>query len=372
MRAYAWVRHLSTDADVHLVIADGPAPQPQTTPAVQIHVVPRHYPTWFAKLRSMFVAACRADAMPPIPHAVCADGPTLRSLVAQCSGIRPECIVVFRLGMYPLGRVLAERLGVPVLDLDLDDLESVNHAGLARLHWQHRHFMKAAKEWMRAYLLRWSENRVLKQVRTVYVCSAADQTRLQAAHPHAHVDVFKNSVSILPAPRRPLPVPHLLFVGTLDYFPNEDAAIWIAEAIVPALRKAVHTPFVVQIVGRNAPERLIRRLSACPEVCFLGALPDLRPVYETACCALVPLRAGSGTKLKILEAFAHGVPVVATHIAVHGMELTHEKELLLADAPEGIADAVTDLLGQPERAARLTRSAQAYLHRQGVLHPLPA
>jgi glycosyltransferase involved in cell wall biosynthesis len=370
MRAYAWMRSLASDTQVHLIAAVNHIHTTGLHQAASVHLLPRRYPSSFDKVRALLSACFSPSALPPIPHAIHADEASIQHLAAQLATSKPERLVVFRIGMYPVGRALARQLGIWDVVLDLDDLESVNHAGLSRLRFRSGHYLEALKEYIRAKLLRWSEKRVLTQVRTVYVCSGADQAWLQSTHPNVQVEVFKNSISVAPALRRPLPVPHLLFVGTLDYFPNEDAAIWIAEAIVPALRKILSTHFVVQIAGRNAPERLVRRLSHCPELVFLGEVSDLKPVYQTACCALVPLRAGSGTKLKILEAFAYGVPVVATSTAVRGMELVHGEELLLADAPGSIAAAVQNLLEQPRLAAHLSDRALAYLHHQGVIQPL--
>ncbi len=106
----------------------------------------------------------------------------------------------------------------------------------------------------------------------------------------------------------------LLFVGTLGYFPNADAARFLCRDIVPALRRLSGHAIVVDLAGAGDTTGL-RDIAQMPEVTLLGYVEDLAPLYAAADIAVAPLRAGGGTRIKILEAFAHGVPVVATWLA---------------------------------------------------------
>ena len=118
-----------------------------------------------------------------------------------------------------------------------------------------------------------------------------------------------------------------------------------------------------------APE--VARLAAHPGIVVVANPPDLRPHYEWADLAVVPIAAGGGTRIKLLEAFAHGVPVVATTIGAEGIAAEHGAHLVIADAPEGFAAACCRVLSDPALAARLAAAARqlveaAYSHPCGV------
>lgn len=149
----------------------------------------------------------------------------------------------------------------------------------------------------------------------------------------------------------------LLYNGALTYGPNHDAVCWFVDEILP--RVAARVPeahFVVS--GRNEGVAGRDALLANPRVRLTGFVPDLRPVLDEAALCVVPLRQGGGTRLKILEAFASGLPVVSTTAGAAGIAAEHERHLLIADTPEAFANAVAHLLHHPEQAASLARNAR--------------
>jgi glycosyltransferase involved in cell wall biosynthesis len=172
--------------------------------------------------------------------------------------------------------------------------------------------------------------------------------------------VVPNAVALPPLTSRAPGAGTFLFVGGFGYFPNLDAALWIVEAIVPALRQRLGAAASVTLVGRNAPERLTTR-AARAGVRILGAAEDLAPVYAEACAALVPLRAGGGSRIKLLEAAAHGVPVVATTLGAEDSGLEDGRHIWIADTPEAIADACAAIRRNPETAAQRAASAYAFV-----------
>lgn len=140
--------------------------------------------------------------------------------------------------------------------------------------------------------------------------------------------------------------PHLLFTGTMSYFPNWDAAVFFYEQILPLIQSK-HPEIIFNIVGNHPPEQ-IKRLSNGNNVVVTGHVPDIRPYFEQAAVFVSPLRSGSGVQVKNLEAMGMGVPVVTTSIGAQGLEVEAGKDILIADAPEDFAKHVIDLIQSPD------------------------
>lgn len=147
----------------------------------------------------------------------------------------------------------------------------------------------------------------------------------------------------------------VLFVGSMDYHANEDAVQWFAREVWP--RIAAENPSLeFVIVGRN-PGAAIRAL-ASPSIRVTGTVDDVRTFYADALAVVAPLRIGSGTRLKILEAMAAGAPIVSTRLGAEGIEVEHDKHLLLADSAAGMAESLRLIAGSGELRARLRDSAR--------------
>lgn len=160
------------------------------------------------------------------------------------------------------------------------------------------------------------------------------------------------------APRRPDPL--IILVGTMNYAPNVDGAVWFARTILPRIRRCGVPRARLLIVGRR-PTATVLRLGSQPGVTVIGSAPDLRPHYRQAALVVAPLRAGGGTRIKLLEAAALRRPIVSTTTGAEGLGLRHGRDLLLADDAEGFAGACLSLLRRPHLAHRLARNAAAHL-----------
>ncbi len=171
----------------------------------------------------------------------------------------------------------------------------------------------------------------------------------------------------------------LLFTGVMSYGPNEDAALYFLESILPAVQAAI--PEVrFQVVGRS-PGPQIRELASRPGVEVPGEVPDVRPYLEEAGIFVCPLRWGAGVKNKVLAALAMGKPVVASSLSIEGLDLQDRTHLLIADDPAEFAERVIGLIREPARAEAMgKRGQEAVLTRyswehsartlEGVLTPL--
>ncbi|GIV99276.1 glycosyltransferase family 4 protein [Roseiflexus sp.] len=143
----------------------------------------------------------------------------------------------------------------------------------------------------------------------------------------------------------------LIYPGSLTYSANLDAVHYFLNSIFPHIRR--RRPDVrLRLTGRAEPEHLVA-LPSLEGVDVLGFVPDIRSEVARAWCEVVPLREGSGTRLKVLEALALGTPVVSTPKGVEGLDLEHGRHVMIADTPESFADATLRVLEQPELRAQL-------------------
>ncbi|HEX5888245.1 MAG TPA: glycosyltransferase [Pyrinomonadaceae bacterium] len=150
----------------------------------------------------------------------------------------------------------------------------------------------------------------------------------------------------------------LVFTGSMDWLPNEDAIRYFMREIMPLVKKRVPDT-TLTVVGRNPPPALVDLSKDDSSLVITGRVDDVRPYMESASAYIVPLRIGGGTRLKIFEAMAMEKAVVSTTVGAEGLPLTNGVELLLADEPDTFADAVVKVLSDSEYASALGQRAAA-------------
>ncbi len=138
---------------------------------------------------------------------------------------------------------------------------------------------------------------------------------------------------------------HLVYIGSMDWYPNEDAVSFFADEVLPIIRESVQN-VKFTIVGGN-PSENVQRLADRDGIVVTGRVPEIRPYFSAASVFVVPLRIGSGTRLKILEALAMGKAVVSTTVGAEGLALKNGEEIMIADEPNHFAEAVIRLLTDP-------------------------
>jgi glycosyltransferase involved in cell wall biosynthesis len=183
-----------------------------------------------------------------------------------------------------------------------------------------------------------------------------------------NVVVIENAIS-LPASLPPPPVGSpaaLLFIGALGYFPNQEAVRFLLDEVLPRLQGGSPSSAHLLLAGAGAPPRLRIRLRHTPDVTWVRAPRSVEPLYARSAVALAPIRAGGGTRLKVLEAFAQGRPLVATAAAVAGHDVQPGVHYLRAEAADEWATAIRALLEQPALAARLTTAAFDWVQAHSV------
>ena len=206
--------------------------------------------------------------------------------------------------------------------------------------------------------LGWEEKAAWRRFDGVVLTSERDAQVLSEASPSTRRAVVPNGVNVEQF-RPSTEVPErdrLLFFGANNYFPNHDALLYFIDEILPKI--VARRPNVkLSIVGPGAQPAVLARQSRHVEI--VGFVDDLMPHLERASVVVVPLRIGGGTRLKIVEAMAKSKAIVSTRIGAEGIDLTHERDVLLADSPSDFADQVVRVLGEPGLARQLGQHARA-------------
>lgn len=217
-----------------------------------------------------------------------------------------------------------------------------------------------ATQWRR--MLRF-EGRTLRRFDTVLAVSDTDRDTFRrlygAVGPIEVIPTGVDSEYFTPS-SAPVDPCRLVFTGSMDWLPNEDAAVHFCEQILPRIRAA--EPHVsVALVGRNPTPKVQRLAHVVPGVEVTGRVDDVRPHLARAAVVVVPLRIGGGTRLKIYEAMAMGKAVVSTSVGAEGLPVTDGREVAMADTPEGFATEVLRLFRDPVARGSMETAARAFV-----------
>jgi glycosyltransferase involved in cell wall biosynthesis len=213
-----------------------------------------------------------------------------------------------------------------------------------------------------------SEQQLLHQTDQVWVCSQADRSQLGDRYGTTHrLQIIPNGLDnlfyaeIFQQRRQPHPLTHnVIFIGNFAHHPNAEAAEILLTEIYPALRRQFPQTQLF-LVGRNPTPTMIIASRGDTQITVTGEVEDIRPYLATARVMVVPLRQGSGTRLKILEAFAAGCPVVSTAKGAEGLQCRGGEHFLRAEGTGAILQAIHQLWGDPVLEATLIKAAHDLL-----------
>ena len=286
---------------------------------------------------------------------------TAVQLATKLAGTPFDILHGFRLYTLPWAKIIATRLKIPLLQIDLDDLESQTRKRLADLYRSRRlrhlaaQFEADAQEFLKV------ERTLDHSCRRVFVCSEVDRHHLQNQFPALETVVLPNVVRL---PRtQPIQVAHqpftFLFIGTLGYFPNQDALEYFCATSWPMIVSRARGAVELCIVGDGLPSHIKTWLARQPGVVLSGWVANLEEVYARADAVVIPLRAGGGTRIKLLEALAHGVPVVSTTLGAEGIEVQSGTHAILANTPEEFAAGCLQLVQDAALRNHLAQNGKA-------------
>ena len=299
----------------------------------------RHSRTKLARLARNLDRARRGA--PPLADRFSGFGPSIAAFVRDK---HYQLAVIEHLWCAPYWEQIAPRS--ETVALDAHNVESVLMERCAALEsWLMRLLLRRFREaWLSL------ERRWLPRFDLILAASAPDAVALADLAPTTRICVYPNSLALAPQPEVE-EQQAIVFTGNFEYPPNRDAVQYFHGRIWPLLRKR-HPDLVWRLAGSNA-EAVAGFLRHDPRIQILGPVEDAVVELARARVAIVPLRAGSGTRFKILEAWAAGRAVVSTMIGAEGLGAVDGEHLLLADTPERFADAVSALLESADLRRRV-------------------
>ena len=247
---------------------------------------------------------------------------------------------------------------VPLL-LNCHNVESVIVERYAKLE---KNFAKRLYARVEAKRLQEAERHACARSVMAMACSGLDRDMVLGFRADLPVFVVPNSVDtdfFYPEDTPPIQesAPVLLFQGVMDWYPNRDAVEFFTNQMLPEIRRSFpNVQFV--IAGRNPSPELRQRFAVVPNLQFTGTVPDMRPYLGQAAVVVVPLRIGSGTRIKILEAAASGKAVVSTAIGAEGLDFKDRSEIVIANDPNSFASEVVTLLRDPQQRSSIGQAAR--------------
>jgi glycosyltransferase involved in cell wall biosynthesis len=284
---------------------------------------------------------------------------TPRFHAEQCRRIhdvfsRGDFEVVYADGLSMSQYIAGAKLGAPAV-IDIHDCLSLLHKRGSE--FQPNRLRKIAV-WAEAASIAREERSLSRTFRRIITNSDVDEAYIKLLDRRANTLTIGNGVDAdyFKSVAAAADMSRLVFTGVMGYGPNEDAAVYFAQDILPLIH-ARHPEAEFFVVG-NSPTDRVAALAQARGVHVTGGVPDMRPYLESAGIFVCPLRFGAGVKNKILAALAMSRPVVATTLSVEGLDLADGQDLLLADEPAQFASRVVQLMEDPVYARQLGNHGQ--------------
>ena len=350
IRTLEMLRRLHSRHEIHYVAYDDPATPEGRARAIEyashVYAVDRPIP---ARGSPHFLGQLGANLFSPLPLAVGRYGSqAMRQKVAEL------------VAQEKFDAIVADFLSITPNFADLSQCVLFQHnveSDIWRRHAEHasgarRIYFASQARRMAAY-----ERATCRAVKRVVAVSPQDALAFRETFTATSVDHVPTGVDIdyFRRPAAAAPTTDLVFVGAMDWLPNIDGARWFMTNVLPRVREA-RPGTTLTFAGRN-PSAEIQALGSNGAVRVTGTVPDVRPYLWGASVAIVPLRIGGGTRLKIYEAMAASVPVVSTGVGAEGLTVQNGENIRLADAPEQFADAILQLLNDPGERLRMSQNA---------------
>lgn len=334
--------HKNPDPDEALAAEDACRAAGIETVVVGRAVPPKRGPGFYARLAG--------NLLSPLPYSVSSHaGPALAEAARAFAD--ENAVDVWHCEWTPYAQVLRDALGPRLAAARW----SVMAHNVESLIW--RRYAETADNPMKRWYIRQQLKKFERFERWAYSAATAsiavsreDAALMRAEFGATRVKVVENGVDVgFFRPQRDVErnPAQMLFMGSLDWRPNQDAAVQLLTELLPRVRAAAPHATAV-LVGRRPPEWLRELTVATPGAELHADVPDVRPFLARCGFLTVPLRIGGGSRLKILEALAAGTPVVSTRVGAEGLELTPKRDLMVADTPEEMVSATLAAIRAPD------------------------
>jgi len=249
----------------------------------------------------------------------------------------------------PYGLQAREEFGLPVV-LTAHNVETVLWEGVS--HREHNLAKKAYCHLQRLKMEAY-EARTIASFDSCIVLSAEDAERMQRLTPRIRPVVLPPGVDT--GYFRPMDIPEesgaIMFLGAMDWFPNDEGILWFYRSVWPTVRKALRETKLYVVGGH--PSRAVQRLANDRDVIVTGLVEDIRNYMSRAQVFIAPLRIGSGVRIKILNALAMGKAVVSTSLGCEGIRVNDGENIWIADTADEFARKVVHLLNNEAQRRRL-------------------
>ncbi|MEE8170780.1 MAG: TIGR03087 family PEP-CTERM/XrtA system glycosyltransferase, partial [Phycisphaerae bacterium] len=366
IRSYHWLKHLASRHDVFLACFIDDARDRRHVLALRtlcrdVLAIPVSSARMMRRAGFALVRDTLRGRRDPLTLAAY-DHPAMRHRLALWSRmVEFDAVLAFSAAMAPYALNVSARRRV--LDLcDCDSRKWLDYAAALR----GRSVWRPAR-WLNPIYQR--EGRSLHDAELSWVgrfdattvVNDKERRLLRMALPASRVHIVRNGVAAVPA--TPIPAaPILGFVGVLDYRPNIEALEWFINDIWPRIR--VRQPDAVfHVIGRS-PGRVVKRLSRRPGIRLIGPVDDITTQWSRLRVAVAPLRTARGIQNKVLEAMAHGRPVVTTTRVAEGLAHSSGAPLLSADGAAEFADAACRLIESDELCQSLGAAGRRHVREQ--------
>lgn len=354
IRTYNMLKELKRDHHItYLTLddgsADGEARERAEEYCHELVCIPHRHRAKFSK---GFYVELIVNLASPLPYAIKKyESPAMRSEIVE----REESIDVV------ICDFLAPAINVP---RTLSCPSILFQHNVEAMIWK-RHFEVQTNKAKKTYLRdQWRkmvrfEKEMCRRFDAVIAVSAEDRDQMREEY--GVKDVFEVPTGVdtdffTPSGRENVDPHNVVFTGSMDWLPNEDAIRFYTEQIMPIVRHSIPDA-TLTVVGRNPYPSLLELSRRDPSIVVTGRVEDVRPYMERAAAYVVPLRIGGGTRLKIYEAMAMEKAIVSTTVGAEGLPVTDGKELRIADTPETFAASVVDLLTNADAARKLGQQA---------------
>lgn len=357
MRSWVWLHHLGQTHEVHvLVCAPAPEDLPRDYPAASVRFIPARVPPgtrWRRRLTILFpfLVLLRGFGTDWLQLEDSRD-------LAACglSEKKPDLVLVYRIYLDDIAAAILRECPDARTGIDLDDLESHTRLSVAGAMLRLGHPRKALRLAAISVQYAIAERLIAPRYDAAYVAAPEDIPRL-GRRLSRKTGVFANRIGAPPAARSDAAPWRLLFTGTLNYQPNEEAVRFLVRDVAPLIGQLSGARLC--IAGHRATAPLRGLLARHPDIELIEDADDLSPFFATALAVLVPLRAGGGTKLKTIEGFAHARPVISTSEGVRGLGAEAGRHYLAAQTPAEFAEAIIRIVRDPALADRIGQAGRA-------------
>jgi glycosyltransferase involved in cell wall biosynthesis len=244
-----------------------------------------------------------------------------------------------------LKQFLKVRPEIKNIAIDMDDAETETFQQISEHEWQNGEYKKWIINRLGLYYMKYYEQHIPESVNIIYYSHPHDVLKYQAVYKSKNVRLFINKVPYCPWDESILNKDqnNILFVGSLNYYPNEYAVHYLLYEIWPLI--LVKNKNAQLIIAGSKPDKRIRKLISMAQSVTLVENPTIiKDVFNRAAVLIVPLRVAGGTRIKIMQAFSFGVPVVSTSIGVSGIEMNHGETGLIGNSPPELAAHSLELL----------------------------